>query len=121
VSRVLVIETGSLLGAGVQNLLSRRSTLEVIGLVPKNEADLLQMIQQFQPHIIVLDETTSLIKLPSLMHHLRDYPHVRVVAVNVGDAHAQIVEKFQVATTQVTDFLRLIEYGHHNSETLTRA
>lgn len=120
-SRVLVVETGSLLGAGLQNLLSRRPTLKVVGMVPKNEAELLQMIQQFQPHVIVLDETTSLIRLASLMDRLRDYPQVRVVAVNVEDAHAQILEKYQVSTTQVTDFLMFIEHGYPGSEMLETA
>jgi DNA-binding NarL/FixJ family response regulator len=120
VSRVLVVETGSLLGAGVQNLLSRRSTLEVVGLVPKSEAELLQVIRQFRPRVIVLDETTSMIRLPSLMDHLRDYPQVRVVAVNAEHAYAQILEKSQVSTSRVTDFLMFIEYGYHGSEMLEK-
>lgn len=121
VPRVLVVETGTLLGAGVQNLLTRRSTLEVVGIAPEDEADLLRTIQQLQPNIIVLDETTSPIRLPSLMDHLRDYPHVRVVAVNAEDVHAQILEKSQVQTTQVTDFLRFIEYGYQVSDMLDEA
>jgi DNA-binding NarL/FixJ family response regulator len=121
VSRVLVVETGSVLGAGVQDLLSRRSTLEVVGIVPQNKADLLQMIQQFQPHIIVLDETAGLIQVHNLMDHLRDFPRLRVVAINAEDMNAQVLEKSEVPTTQVTDFLRFIEYGYQVPEMLDKA
>ena len=96
---VLVVENDSLLGASVENILTRELGLNVVGVTPANEAALIQAIWHARPAIVILNEASSLTDAMNLMARLKDYPQLRVVVVNTDNNLVQIYDKRQVLAT----------------------
>jgi stage III sporulation protein SpoIIIAA len=108
VQRVLIIENQLLLGAGVQSLLAGEADLDVIGISPVNQAELVQEIRRFRPDVVVLDEVTHLADATRLMTFLKNHPKLRVVVVSANDNLVCIYNKQQVLVRQATDLINLI-------------
>ena len=111
VPRVLVVENGRLLGAGIESLLGAETGLEVIGVSLGGWAGLIEEIRRFQPDVIVLDEDTYMVDQARLLISLEDYPEVRVVQVSANSDMVCIYEKQQVLLTQGTDLTNIIRDG----------
>jgi DNA-binding NarL/FixJ family response regulator len=109
VQRVLVVENQSLLGAGVENLLSQETHLKVRGVSPRDEAELLGAIRLFQPDVIVLDGSLEPHISACLLDHVADYPKVRLVQISLEGTLVQVYERHQVPIMDATDFLRLVQ------------
>jgi DNA-binding NarL/FixJ family response regulator len=109
VQRVLVAENQSLLGAGVENLLSRETHLDVRGISPRDETDLLEVIKLFRPDVIVLDGSLESQFSGCLLDHVTDYPKVRLVQVSLEGTLVQVYEKHQVRILHATDFLTVVQ------------
>jgi chemotaxis response regulator CheB len=106
--RVLVVENESLLGAGIERLLTHEDCLNVCGISPRSVSQLLYEIERFRPDVIVLDAATELATSAELLTCLWDYPEMRVVAVRRDGALMSIYEKQEVAITQTADFVAVI-------------
>jgi len=109
VLRVLIVENQLLLGAGLQNLLSGETDLDVIGISPRNQLELVQKIRQIQPDVIFLDEDSRLTNATDLLTFLENFSKLRVIVLNANDNIAHIYIKKQ---TLVTPNARLISVIH---------
>jgi DNA-binding NarL/FixJ family response regulator len=111
VPRVLVVDNGRLLGAGIESLLGVEIDLEVIGVSSDSRAGLIEEIRRFQPGVIVLDKDTYLTDPTSLLISLEDYSEVRVVQVSANSDLVCIYDKEQVLLTQGADLIKIIRDG----------
>lgn len=106
--RVLIVEHQLLLGAGVQSLLTGEADLDVIGISPADQLELVQEIRRFRPDVVVLDEVTYLANPTKLLVFLKNHPKLRVVVVSANDNLVCIYNKQQVLVTRATDLINII-------------
>ena len=102
--RVLIVECESVLGVGVNSLLAGEADLEVIGIPPVGQAELMQKIRQSQPDVVILEETPPI----ALQGFLCHYPELRVVVVSPSSNLVRCYHKQQVLLTQATDLIHII-------------
>jgi hypothetical protein len=107
--RVFVVESELLLGAGVASLLSRESDLQVIGIMPDDEAALVEQIKRCEPDVVVLNEATYLIEATTLLALLPDYPELRVLVLSASDDKVQVFDKHQIMVTDAVGLAKLIK------------
>jgi DNA-binding NarL/FixJ family response regulator len=111
VQRVLVVENRTLLGAGVENLLSGQASMDVRGATPDDEKELIQAIVKFQPDVVVLVNDTASSPLCHLFDYLADYPQLRIVTVSLDGSPVQIYDRRQTSILHATDFVRAIQHN----------
>ena len=106
--RVLIVEDGCLLSAGIQSLLSLERNLDVVSVSPRCQAELIQGIKRVQPDVVVLDELTHLVTPASLLALVNTAPHLRVVVVSANDNRVRIYGKQQALITRAADLVNII-------------
>jgi chemotaxis response regulator CheB len=110
--RVLVVENRSVLGAAVQSLLAGQTGLEVVGVAPRDYAELIVEIWRARPNVVVLHKVMGLAD-SSLFDFLQCFPKMRLVVVNENDNMARIYDKHQVMLTRAADLANLIGSSWH--------
>lgn len=108
VRRVLIIDTRSLLVAGIKSVLSREPDLHVEAIAPEGEAALIEAIERSRPDTVVLDEGSLVFDVPGLLALLEEYPVFRVVVLRADNSVARIYDKQQVLLRQVSDLVTAI-------------
>lgn len=108
VLRVLVVENQLLLGAGLQNLLSGEIDLDVIGISPRNQLELVQKIRQIQPDVVFLDKDSRLTDATDLLIFLENFSKLRVIVLNANDNLARIYIKKQTLVTPTARLISII-------------
>ena len=108
VSRVLIVENQRLLGAGLQALLTENSDLDIIGVSPSNQIELVRKIRQLQPDVVFLSEGSRLTNAVDLLALLEDYPRLRVVVISANDHLVRIYDQQQVLIKPANQLLNII-------------
>ena len=108
VQRVLIVPGDSLLGAGIESLLSKDSRLEIQGLDTDDEATLIEEVKRYQPNVIVLEEVESLADSVDLLNLFSFSPHLRVVGVSSDSGLVKVYDKNQFSITDSSEFVRFI-------------
>jgi chemotaxis response regulator CheB len=109
--RVLVIDNHTIMGAGVEALLSNSKNLQIIGTTPQTEDDLVQDVWQFSPDVIILNyqsEITDPVRLLSLLNHYRSF---RLIVVSEDDNTMEIYEKRQVTASHRSDLATAVQWN----------
>jgi len=99
------------LAAGIRSVLSRETNLHVAAIAPKCEAALIEEIRLLQPDVVVLDETTHIVRLAKLLGLLEDYPDLRVVVLRTTDNRVRVYDKQEVSVAQIADLVEVIRHG----------
>lgn len=102
--RVLVVAGDCLFSAGLQNILSLRTNLEVHAVIFKDIPDLIVNIQSFNPGVVILDEIYFLANPTDLLEAFLSFPELRVIRMNIDDNRLQVYEKKQVLVRTPEDF-----------------
>jgi len=111
VRQVLVVETHILIGAGIHSILAVETDLEVTGISPGDQAELIHEIRRLRPDIVVLDEDSRLADPTDLLAWLEDYPKLRLVVISANDNRVCVYDKQQVLTSKASDLLDIIRNG----------
>ena len=106
--RVLIVENSLLLGAGVQSLLAGQADLDVIGISPKDQAELIQEIERFRPEVVVLDEVTPLADTARVLTFLEVCPELRVVVLSANSNLVRLYHKQRILVTQASDLITVL-------------
>jgi chemotaxis response regulator CheB len=106
--QILVVENHLLLGAGLENLLSRKTKFEVVGISPRNEEELVKKIKELRPATIILDEATYQTHSNRLLTYLRSFQELQLVVVSTHNNTVQIYHKQNFLLTQVNDFIEVL-------------
>ena len=107
--RVLVVENESLLGTGIEKLLASKANLDVMGVMPADEVDLINIIWSLQPDIVILNKASSLMDSEKLLTLLKDYPTFRILEVSADDNRIRVYDKHEVLTVHTDDLLQIIQ------------
>lgn len=106
--RILVLRNQLLMNAGLQILLSRQESLEVIGKEIQNQDDLFRFIERLQPDVIIVDEGILAPKLADLLKFLQNYPKKRTIIMSLEENQIQVYDTKQIQLHQLDDFLALL-------------
>ena len=108
VYRILIVENQQLLGGGLQSLLSGETNLDVIGISPRNQLELVQKIRQIQPDVVLLDEDSCLTNATDLLTFLENFSKLRVIVVNANDNLAHIYIKKQILVSPADQLVSIV-------------
>ena len=109
--RVLVIDNRTIMGAGVETLLSTSTKLQVIGTKPQNEDDLVRDVWQFSPDVIILNHQSELTNPVRLLSLLNNYRSFRLIGVSEDDNTMEIYEKRQVTASHRSDLATAVQWN----------
>ena len=110
-NRVLVIDNRSIMGAGVETLLSNSGQLQVVGTTPQDEADLVASIWQLSPDVIILSSQAQLTDPVRLLNLLKDYRSFRLIVVSEDDNTMEVYEKRQMTARQQSDLTTAVQWN----------
>jgi DNA-binding NarL/FixJ family response regulator len=108
VRRVLIVENQTLLGAGVHSLLGDETDLDIRGISPHDQTELMQDVRRFQPDIVIMDKVSHLIAPLNLLAALENHSQLQVIVVSADDNQVCIYDKRQLLVKRTTDFLDVI-------------
>jgi hypothetical protein len=106
--RILLIDRGTLLEAGIKRLLEREADLQVAAVRPLDRAALAADIRRLCPDVIVTSEGSDWASLPCLLELLKECPTVRVVEVCPQTNLLRTYDKDLVLGAEVIDLLSFI-------------
>jgi DNA-binding NarL/FixJ family response regulator len=107
--RVLVIDNRSIMGAGVETLLSDTRHLQVIGTTPQDEDSLVNDVWQFSPDVIILSNQSRLTDPARLMTLLKSYRSFRLIVVSEDDNTMEVYEKRQMTARRRSDLATAVQ------------
>lgn len=105
---VLLIESGQFIGGVIHSLFRDCDRLNVIEAAPANTRELIRMVNQTRPNIVVLDDTIREDYLAPLLRYMRNSDSIRVIVVNTNNNKLDVYEKQQIAVSQRSDFLAVL-------------
>ena len=106
--RVLIVENQLLLGAALQDLLTGEAELDVVGISPRDQVELVREIRRIRPDVVLLDENSCLTKPAKLLAFLEDYPRLRLLLVNADDHLVRIYSKQEILVEHVPQLVNII-------------
>jgi chemotaxis response regulator CheB len=106
--RVLIIQCESLLGAGVESLLTGLGKMLVEGVEQDDLGAIIAAIQAQKPDVIIMDEKTLANHALEFLQFLEQYPQLRVVVVNSHHNYLQVFDKRLIPIETSTDLLAVI-------------
>ena len=106
--RVLIVENQTLLGAGVHSLLGDETGLEIRGISPHDQTELIEDIGRFQPDVLIVNKGSHLIAPLNLLAALENHSRVQVIVVSADDNQVCIYDKRQLVVKRAGDFRDMI-------------
>ncbi len=111
IQRVLVIDNRTIMGAGVETLLSNSAKLQVIGTTPQNEDDVVRDVWLYSPDVIILSQKTQLTDPVRLLTLLNNYHSFRLIVVSEDDNTMEIYEKRHVTASHHSDLETAVQWN----------
>lgn len=107
--RVLVVQSGLFVGGVIDDVLkSRCDDLEVRSITPENVAGLRRAFKQFNPDIIIADDTSPDEVLKAILLISLRSPALRVVVICADASRIQIYNMERIEVTHLEDFLAVL-------------
>lgn len=106
--RVLLIESGRLLGGVIGSLFLHHEQISLIEASPSSAAELIQIIEKNKVQIIVLDDTLHKEYLSRLLRYMRTTDGLRVVVVEADTNRVEVYQKQQAPIQRSADFFAVL-------------
>ncbi len=106
--KIIIVLSESLIGKGVESLLSREMDLSVTSISFKDDSTLNRQIGRDQPDVIILDESLIYNEMLSLFNLFASHPHLRVMVLSVGENRINIYEREEIRIAQSADLVSAI-------------
>lgn len=106
--RVIVVLNESLIGRGVESLLSREMDLNVTGVPFIDDRALIDQIVEFQPNVVIVDESLIFGRKIDFLSLLRTDPKMRLLVLSNQDNRINIYDRQEIPVTQSTDLISAI-------------
>jgi DNA-binding NarL/FixJ family response regulator len=108
VKRVVVVLSDSLIGRGVESLLSREMDLSVTSIPFVDNGALISKIEELKPDVVIMDESLIFRREVEFISLLRCYPKVRILVLSIQDNRINIYDREEIPVTQSTDLISAI-------------
>lgn len=106
--KVNVILSESLIGKGVESILSREMDLSVTSTSFIDDAALNQQIERDQPDVVILDESLIINEMLSLFHLFASYPNLRVIVLSDGENRINIYDRQEIQVSHSADLVSAV-------------
>jgi hypothetical protein len=106
--RVLVVHSGLILTAGIEDFLARQEDLSVKGISTGDRSAMLKEIAVFQPSILILDERPTPGHLAVMFKQMKSETNSKIICVNKNNNKIVIYEKTEIVVTQASELIDLI-------------
>ena len=108
-TRVVMLDGGTLLGTGLVSILAEDKTLQVERIPDRDMPTLLHMLEERQPDVIVLTEESPLdaTRLLDLLSVIRTNERLRIIHIHYDDT-LDLYDKRQVTISHSRDVFQLI-------------
>jgi hypothetical protein len=106
--RVLIVHSGLILTAGIEDILARQKNLIVKGISSQEYSAVLREIAVFRPGILILDERPKPGDLTVLFERLKGDPNPKIICVNKHNNRIVIYEKTEIEVTRASDLIEII-------------
>lgn len=106
--KVIVLLSESLIGKGVESILSREKDLSVTSTSFIDDATLNQQIERDQPDVVILDERLEIADLSCMVGLLKENPELRVIVVEEQQNLIHVYQKQEIIVTRVADLIDTI-------------
>ncbi len=104
-NRVLITNNQSMMGAGLEHLLSGEQALDVFGVEAPSEEALLEKIRQIQPDVVILDAASPVTNVCRLLEALGDYGRLRVIKISAENNDLDVYDKKRIAVQNQNSLL----------------
>ena len=104
--RVLIIESGLFIGGVIHDLLKNHlGELEVRSLIPANVAAIRREIKEFNPDLLIADDSSPEDVLNAITQCAMQFPNLRLVEICADTNHIQIFNMQRIEVAHMEDFL----------------
>lgn len=109
--QVLIVGSGTLLDEGVIVLLEAETDFQVSNVIYHAEDELIQVVAQLRPEVIVISETNGLpgTEIVNALNRRRILPGCRIIVVQPDSNTMQVFDL--VTASHSEDLLRLVRNG----------
>lgn len=107
--RILIVQSKSILVAGLISLLQQDGRFEVMSSLYKNRLHLKTAIEEFHPEAVIIDSCLGKSKIGILLSFLESLPQIRILVVSLGDSQVEIYEKQNQAVNYIDDLIKVIQ------------
>ncbi len=112
--RVLVIQSKSILVAGITSLLQQQGTFEVERFGFQSKVRVCEELDRFRPDVIILDTSLGPTKISSLLSLLEVHQQLRLLVISLENNKVQVYEKQDQSINTLENLIKVIhgEYSH---------
>lgn len=107
--RVLIVQSQSILVAGLISLLQEDGRFEVTSSIYKNKLHLNNVIDQYQPEVVIIDANLGKSKIGNLLSFLESQPQIRILVFGLVESQVEIYEKQNQVVNYIDDLLKVIQ------------
>lgn len=107
--RILIVQSKSILVAGLISLLQQDGRFEVMSSLYKNKKYLNTVIEQFHPEAVIIDSCLGKSKIGNLLSLIESFPQIRILVVSLGESQVEIYEKQNQAVNYIDDLIKVIQ------------
>lgn len=106
--RVLVVQSDIVLAAGVESLLMREKDLDVLVSNTGVKPGLREEFERFRPEVLILFVDPDFSDLQQLINLIKDYPHMRIVALEADGDRASVFDKHDIKIKEANDLISTV-------------
>ena len=92
-------------------MLTAETDLDIIGISPSDQLELVQEIRRIRPDVVMLDGDSGLTDPAELLTFLEDSPKLRLLVVSANDHLVRIYNKEEVLAAQASQLVDIIRHG----------
>lgn len=107
--RVLIIQSNSILTAGIISLLQQNENFEVMIASYRTTKDLNRLIDQFLPMAVIIDICIGESKINAMFTLLASHPETRFLVVSLADNRVQIFTNQTQSVNYIDDLINIIQ------------
>jgi DNA-binding NarL/FixJ family response regulator len=96
--KVLIADSNVISLNGLRSIISQIEHVEITGDA-KSEGELIEHIRNFSPEIVVMDYTVAGFSVDSISKTLREFPHVKIVAVTPEQSAQTLVDALRAGVS----------------------
>jgi DNA-binding NarL/FixJ family response regulator len=108
VKRVIIVLDESVIGRGVERLLSREMDLNVTGVPFIDDKALIDLIEKIQPDVVIVDGSLIFGRRIDFLSLLRSGLNMSVLVLSNQDNRINIYNHQEILVTQSTDLISAI-------------
>ena len=107
--RVLIIKSGLFVGGVINDILKNNAEeMELWSVVPSDVSEISQVINQYNPDVLITDDTSPNEMLNEIILCARRFPNLRLVVICANENRVQIYNSQSVDVAHLEDFLAIL-------------